>query len=130
MSYKINDYKKATRLLGVIIRAAERCFAKADVKDFEVSYSYGEYQVEFSADLFEYCYISADASNKRVRYALEKLVDDIQNEIKTAIQKLDREQGDYFRDIEEYGKSFHDSPVVNLSSLKLFQSIVNDIIIK
>jgi len=130
MSNKISDYKKSTRIMAIIIRAAERCFPKTKIEQFEVSFAFDDFQLEFGGELFEGCYISASSSSKKVDNALTNLLHKIKSEIDEAIEEQLENEKEYCNELVTYGESYTESSAVNLTCLKMFQNIVNSISLK
>jgi hypothetical protein len=130
MSNKINDYKKSTRIMSIIIRAAERCFPKTNIDQFEVSFSFDNFQLEFGGELFEGCYISASSSSEKVDNALTNFLHKIKSEIDEAIEEQEENEKEFCTELEAYGESYTESSAVNLTCLKMFQNIINSISLK
>lgn len=125
---KYSALKKASRVLGLIIKTTEKCFDKAIIDEFEISRNGDYYILNINIEYGEFSEISASSENKCIDRALEDFIIKLNKNLAVKIRDLEKEEKIYISDLNRYGRNVDDeSPTVCLTSLRMFSSVIKSI---
>ena len=126
-----NDLKKIQRVLSLIVRAIERCFDSPEVLYAECGYSDGVYTMTLTANIFNDSVLDidfdVDVENESSKKCITIFFREISNAIGKAVVQIDAEEKKIAKDIKEYGESYSESVVVQLSSILMFEQILSSL---